>query len=40
MVMGFSPLAAQLDADSKVNYGVAAMPTNVGTPSPSASRTT
>jgi multiple sugar transport system substrate-binding protein len=32
MVMGFSPLAAQLDADGKVNYGVAAMPTNVGTP--------
>ncbi len=32
MVMGFSPLAAQLDADGKVSYGVAQMPTNVGTP--------
>jgi multiple sugar transport system substrate-binding protein len=32
MVMGFSPLAAQLDAEGKVDYGVAAMPTNVGTP--------
>jgi multiple sugar transport system substrate-binding protein len=32
MVMGFSPLAAQLDAEGKVNYGVAEMPTNVGTP--------
>jgi multiple sugar transport system substrate-binding protein len=31
MVMGFSPLAAQLDADKKVSYGVAAMPTNTGT---------
>ena len=30
MVMGFSPLAAQLDADAKVDYGVAAMPTNTG----------
>jgi multiple sugar transport system substrate-binding protein len=30
MVMGFSPLAAQLDADGKVNYGVAAMPTKAG----------
>ena len=30
MVMGFSPLAAQLDAEGKVNYGVAEMPTNVG----------
>jgi len=30
MVMGFSPLAAQLDAEHKVNYGVAAMPTNAG----------
>jgi multiple sugar transport system substrate-binding protein len=30
MVMGFSPLAAQLDAERKVNYGVAAMPTNTG----------
>jgi multiple sugar transport system substrate-binding protein len=32
MVMGFSPLAAQLDAERKVEYGVAAMPTSVGTP--------
>jgi multiple sugar transport system substrate-binding protein len=32
MVMGFSPIAAQLDADGKVSYGVAQMPTNVGTP--------
>jgi len=32
MVMGFSPLAAQLDKEGKVNYGVAQMPTNVGTP--------
>ena len=31
MVMGFSPLAAQLDAEGKVEYGVAAMPTNTGT---------
>jgi multiple sugar transport system substrate-binding protein len=30
MVMGFSPLAAQLDAERKVSYGVAEMPTNVG----------
>jgi multiple sugar transport system substrate-binding protein len=30
MVMGFSPLAAQLDAEGKVNYGVAEMPTNAG----------
>jgi multiple sugar transport system substrate-binding protein len=30
MVMGFSPLAAQLDAEAKVQYGVAQMPTNVG----------
>jgi multiple sugar transport system substrate-binding protein len=29
MVIGFSPLAAQLDAEGKVDYGVAAMPTNV-----------
>ncbi len=29
MVMGFSPLAAQLDAEGKVSYGVAQMPTNV-----------
>ena len=32
MVMGFSPLAAQLDAEKKVKYAVAAMPTRVGTP--------
>ncbi len=31
MVMGFGPLAAQLDADGKVQYGVAEMPTNVAT---------
>jgi multiple sugar transport system substrate-binding protein len=31
MVMGFSPLAAQLDAEGKVDYGVAPMPTNTGT---------
>jgi multiple sugar transport system substrate-binding protein len=31
MVMGFSPLAAQLDAEGKVRYGVSQMPTNVGT---------
>jgi multiple sugar transport system substrate-binding protein len=31
MVMGFSPLAAQLDADGKVNYGVAPMPAALGT---------
>ncbi len=31
MVMGFSPLAKQLDAEGKVNYGVAEMPTNAGT---------
>jgi multiple sugar transport system substrate-binding protein len=30
MVMGFSPLAAQLDAEGKVSYGVAEMPTRVG----------
>jgi multiple sugar transport system substrate-binding protein len=29
MVMGFSPLAAQLDAEKKVSYGVAEMPTAV-----------
>ena len=29
MVMGFSPLAAQLDAERKVDYGVAAMPTRL-----------
>ena len=28
MVMGFSPLAAQLDAEGKVSYGVAEMPTD------------
>ena len=28
MVMGFSPFAAQLDAEAKVAYGVAPMPTN------------
>src|SRR5437016_11428032 len=32
MVMGFSPLAKQLDAEGKVEYGVATMPTNVGAP--------
>ncbi|MGH7299469.1 MAG: ABC transporter substrate-binding protein, partial [Candidatus Rokuibacteriota bacterium] len=32
MVMGFSPLAAQLDAEAKVSYGVTQMPTNAGTP--------
>jgi multiple sugar transport system substrate-binding protein len=32
MVMGFSPLAKQLDAEGKVPYGVATMPTNVGAP--------
>jgi multiple sugar transport system substrate-binding protein len=31
MVMGFSPLAAQLDADGKVNYGIASMPAASGT---------
>ena len=30
MVMGFSPLAAQLDAEGKVDYGVGQMPTNAG----------
>jgi multiple sugar transport system substrate-binding protein len=30
MVMGFSPLAKQLDADGKVQYGVTQMPTNTG----------
>lgn len=30
MVVGFSPLAAQLDEDGTVNYGVAPMPTNDG----------
>jgi multiple sugar transport system substrate-binding protein len=32
MVMGFSPLAAQLDAENKVRYGVTQMPTAVGRP--------
>ena len=32
MVMGFSPLAAQLDAEGKVNYGVAPMPSRAGAP--------
>jgi multiple sugar transport system substrate-binding protein len=32
MVIGFSPLAAQLDAEGKVDYGVAAVPTSVGIP--------
>jgi multiple sugar transport system substrate-binding protein len=32
MVMGFSPLAAQLDAEGKVRYGVTQMPTNVAAP--------
>ncbi|HEY3064442.1 MAG TPA: extracellular solute-binding protein [Methylomirabilota bacterium] len=32
MVIGFSPLAAQLDKEGKVDYGVAAMPTNVDAP--------
>ena len=31
MVMGFSPLAKQLDAEGKVQYGVTQMPTNTGT---------
>jgi multiple sugar transport system substrate-binding protein len=30
MVMGFSPLAAQLDAEGKVDYGIGEMPTNIG----------
>jgi multiple sugar transport system substrate-binding protein len=32
MVMGFSPLAAELDKQHKINYGVAQVPTNIGTP--------
>jgi len=32
MVMGFSPLAAQLDAEGKVKYAVAQMPANAGAP--------
>jgi len=31
MVIGFSPLAKQLDAEGKVKYGVGPMPTNTGT---------
>jgi len=31
MVIGFSPLAAQLDVERKISYGVTQMPTNVGT---------
>jgi multiple sugar transport system substrate-binding protein len=31
MVIGFSPLAKQLDAEGKVKYAVTAMPTNAGT---------
>jgi multiple sugar transport system substrate-binding protein len=33
MVIGFSPLAADLDKDGKVDYGVAPFPTNDGTES-------
>src|SRR5262245_333363 len=29
MVMGFSPLAAQLDAEGKVDYGISMMPSNI-----------
>jgi len=32
MVIGFSPLAKQLDAEGKVKYGVAEMPTTLGKP--------
>jgi len=32
MVMGFSPLAAQLEAEGKVKYAVAQMPSNTGAP--------
>jgi multiple sugar transport system substrate-binding protein len=32
MVIGFSPLAAQLDAEGRVRYGVAEMPTRGGRP--------
>ena len=32
MVMGFCPLAAQLDEEKKVRYAVAPMPTKVGEP--------
>ena len=30
MIVGFSPLQSQLDADGKVDYGIAPMPTNNG----------
>jgi multiple sugar transport system substrate-binding protein len=30
MVIGFSPLAAQLDAEGKVDYGIGLMPSNTG----------
>jgi len=30
MVMGFSPLASQLDAEKKVSYGISEMPTATG----------
>ena len=33
MVVGFSPLAAELDKDKKVDYGVAPFPSNDGTES-------
>ena len=33
MVIGFSPLAGALDADKKVDYGVAPFPSNDGSPS-------
>jgi multiple sugar transport system substrate-binding protein len=32
MVVGFSPLAGELDAEKKVDYGVAPMPTTMGEP--------
>ena len=32
MVVGFSPLAGQLDEEKKVDYGVAPMPTKMGEP--------
>jgi multiple sugar transport system substrate-binding protein len=32
MVIGFSPFAAQLDAEGKVDYGVTSVPTNVAAP--------
>jgi multiple sugar transport system substrate-binding protein len=32
MVIGFSPLAKQLDAEGKVRYGVVPMPANAGAP--------